>query len=385
MKRKILLISIILLKILNRFHVLKYFKYIPYYIMQTWVCPTKKRLTFDEAEKNLSEIHPDVKTSAICSNKILKPSRYDLQVIIPVFNTEKYLDKCITSVLSQNTKYSFHLVIVNDGSTDNSERILKKYENDNRITIISQKNTGLSGARNTALSTIYARYITFLDSDDLFAPDAIENLLNSAFKYDADIVEGSYMRRRDDGTLFGGEIIIDEGPCTIEKLKGYPWMKVIKAEMFEKIHFPLGYWFEDTIMGMLLFPMAKIVTHIKEVVYYYTYNTNSISFSSVNSSKSIDGIYITRALLRDAKNNGALDSAPEYQYHHFLQQIRNNWARSIMLGPDVEMAMFYISCSLWEEYFSEKFNCKKNKLKRMELALKNKDFKLFRKTCFIDF
>ena len=133
-----------------------------------------------------------------------------------------------------------------------------------------------------------------MDSDDLLAPDAIERLMNTAYEYDADIVEGSYQRRTIGGKLFAGEKSLHEGISSRDSLKGYPWMKVIRAEMFQHIHFPEGYWYEDTIMGMLIIPLARKVALIKDDVYYYTYNTDSISFSSANSPKSIDGIYITR-------------------------------------------------------------------------------------------
>jgi len=220
---------------------------------------------------------------------------------------------------------------------------------------------------------------------DLLAPYAIERLLDAAYKYDVDIVEGSYRRRTIDGKLFSGERCLYNGVSSREKLKGFSCMKVIKAEIFEHIHFPEGYWFEDTLMGMLVIPLAQSFATIKDDVYYYTCNANSISFMSYDSYKSIDGVYITRSLLMDAKKCGALETAPEYQYHHFLQQIRNNWMRTHRLSSDIELAMFVIACDLWEKYFSKGSHCAKKHLMNMESALMTKDFNKFRKTCCVDF
>lgn len=377
--------SFFILKVCGRLRLGAWAKVWPYWLMRMFDQPPNINMTLEDAEKLLQATCPDHASSALCENTIIKPAEYDLQVVVPVYKVELFLEECLRSVLTQKTKYSYHIVAVNDGSPDKCGDILKKYENDERITVITQENRGFSGARNAALKVIRARYVTFLDSDDLLAPHAIERLLDAAYKYDADIVEGSYRRRTVDGKLFSGEKCLYEGISSREKLKGFPWMKVIRAEMFEHIHFPEAYWFEDTVMGMLVIPLAQSFATIKDDVYYYTYNTNSISFMSRASYKSIDGVYITRSLLMDAKKCGALEAAFEYQYHHFLQQIRNNWIRTQSLSSDIELAMFVIACDLWEKYFSKGSHCAKKHLLNMEGALMAKDFNKFRKTCCVDF
>lgn len=162
-------------------------------------------------------------------------------------------------------------------------------------------------------------------------------------------------------------------------------MKVFRAELFEHVRFPEGYWFEDTVVGMLLLPLARSFATIKDDVYYYTWNTNSISFASKTQPKNIDGVYITRALLKDAKQCGVLGSEPEYMYHFFLQQVRKNWYRSLALGADVELAMFIISCDLRKEFFATLHSCTNPRLSRLERALMHRDYNLFLKACFEDF
>lgn len=385
-KKKIVVnISVFILKVCRRLRLGAWAKVWSYWLMRMFERPKNINMTLEEAEKLLQAIYPDHFSSALCENMIIKPAEYDLQIVVPVYKVESFLEECLQSVLDQKTKYSYHIVAVNDGSPDKCGELLKKYENDERITVITQENRGLSSARNAALNIIRAKYITFLDSDDLLAPYAIERLLDAAYKYDVDIVEGSYRRRTIDGKLFSGERCLYNGVSSREKLKGFSCMKVIKAEIFEHIHFPEGYWSEDTLMGMLVIPLAQSFATIKDDVYYYTCNANSISFMSYDSYKSIDGVYITRSLLMDAKKCGALETAPEYQYHHFLQQIRNNWMRTHRLSSDIELAMFVIACDLWEKYFSKGSHCAKKHLMNMESALMTKDFNKFRKTCCVDF
>ena len=128
---------------------------------------TENMHSVDEALDFLHSVHPDIGSSCI---KDIEPNenraKYDLDIIIPVYNTAQYVEECVDSVLAQNTRFSFHVTIVNDGSTDNSRDKLKKYENDLRTTIIDQRNAGHSGARNTGLANMKGRYVMFVDSDD---------------------------------------------------------------------------------------------------------------------------------------------------------------------------------------------------------------------------
>ena len=95
-------------------------------------------------------------------------------VIIPVYNTEKYLGKCLDSLLNQSYS-NFEALIVNDGSTDASEEVIKQYLNDSRITLISQENKGLGGARNTGILAAKGEYLVFLDSDDYLSFDCLKS------------------------------------------------------------------------------------------------------------------------------------------------------------------------------------------------------------------
>lgn len=113
-----------------------------------------------------------------------------ISVVIPIYNTEKYLKKCIESVINQSYK-NLEIILVNDGSTDNSYEIMKEYlKMDNRIKLINKKNEGLSRARNVGINSSVGEYILNVDSDDWLEVDACENLIKEVFQKKSDMVIG---------------------------------------------------------------------------------------------------------------------------------------------------------------------------------------------------
>ena len=145
-----------------------------------------------------------------------------MEIIIPVYNTEQYVAECIESALNQNTKYSYRVTIINDGSTDRSSEIISRYNRDSRVRIIHQENRGFSGARNRAQEHIGSEYITFLDSDDRLPVNTIDKMLNKAYEGDYDIVGGGYVR-------FDGKGVRSKTIPPQDQLYGFPWGKVYKA------------------------------------------------------------------------------------------------------------------------------------------------------------
>ncbi|MHA3893193.1 glycosyltransferase family 2 protein [Acinetobacter sp. GXMZU3951] len=110
-------------------------------------------------------------------------------IVIPVYNTQSYIDQCLSSVVNQ-TFSNIKIIIVNDGSTDNSLKICQKYaDNDNRITLVNKPNEGVSIARNVGISLAEGEWIYFLDSDDYLDKNTVENLLDEADLFDADIIQ----------------------------------------------------------------------------------------------------------------------------------------------------------------------------------------------------
>ena len=111
-----------------------------------------------------------------------------VSLIIPVYNVEQYLKQCLESVKNQIYP-NIEVILVNDGSTDNSLSICRYYAQENGWILVNQENSGLSAARNAGINQSTGEYIAFLDSDDWIEPDFIQNMIESVEKYDADIVE----------------------------------------------------------------------------------------------------------------------------------------------------------------------------------------------------
>lgn len=240
------------------------------------------------------QVSPDKGSSCISDAPQFdgKQLEFDLEVIIPVYNVERYVEECVDSVLGQVTKFTYHVTIVNDGSTDSSRALLSKYESDNRVTIIDQKNQGVAAARNTALANLKGRYVCFVDSDDRLPQNAVELLMSKAVDGDFDIAEGGYVRFDDNDRVISKSLPKGE-------VSGYPWMKVFKSSIWQNLRFPTGYLFEDTVCGFIINDKYQKTSMVNDYVYEYRRNTNSISFRSASKPKSLDTLYITLRLLKD--------------------------------------------------------------------------------------
>lgn len=303
----------------------------------------------------------------------------DLQIIVPAYNVDSYIDHCIQSVLSQKTKYSYELIIINDGSTDNTGKIIAKYEDYKYVTIITQENRGFSGARNSALRAIRSKYIMFLDSDDALAPDAIDDLMDMAYTYHADIVQGGYNRIVGDqirkGYICNTGVNVDAA-----KINGFPWGKVYKASLFYHVQFPEKYWFEDSIIKLLVVPNASSMCTINKSVYFYRDNPKGITHTSIGNPKSIDTFYITRSLLQDAQRLGLLQRYKEYYINQVIRQIRINALRTFVLGDIASKSIFVLTKCLIESLF-ESSDYEILSKKKMLNSILNNDYAQYRRLC----
>lgn len=336
-----------------------------------------ERMTLEsmaEMKASLAQFTPPMSRSygsSLCHNTIA--AEYDLQIIVPAYKVEKYIDACMESVLSQDTRYNILLTVVNDGSPDGTRDLLRKYENLPQVEIIDQENRGFSGARNAGLRVIKGRYVTFLDSDDMLAPHSIDALMDKAVATGADIVEGSHTTFRGNGFDYHTDRHTETmGEKWLGVLFGFPWGKVYRAQLFEHLCFPEGYWFEDTLCSFLIHPMAKKICTIPDVVYRYRSNPQGITSTSRGNPKVIDTLLITMQLLEEAREMGLLADAQLYDM--FLVQVRNNAGRiSTLSNAKLDKLVFRISCNLRKEYFPNS-HTQRDDLRLVEQSLDSTDF-----------
>lgn len=208
-----------------------------------------------------------------------------ISVIVPVYNVEKYLDRCLLSIIRQ-TYSNLEIILVDDGSTDKSGSMCEMYaKTDKRIRVIHQKNQGQSVARNTGLDVCTGKVISFIDSDDFICEGFYERLMTLMYENDADIVQCDWIRGKANKIekIVQGQIKMYSGvECYLnyftEKAIPYiecPTNKIYRKELFENTRFIEGRLHEDLAIMHYIFEKAKRVVYVNEKMYYYYMSTNS--------------------------------------------------------------------------------------------------------------
>ena len=220
-----------------------------------------------------------------------------ISIIVPVYNAEKYLSRCIDSILRQ-TFADFELILVNDGSSDKSKEICEKYSgSDPRIKLINQKNSGVSAARNTGLDNASGEYIGFVDSDDFIEKNMYEELYNILKKTGADISvcgikdvfseeTGNFQKSENKVLTFDVKSALE---CILsgKLLTMYSVNKLYKRELFENLRYPVGKIYEDTVLSVQIFSKCNKIAYSPAILYYYFRNPGSITFQKF-SMKDMD-------------------------------------------------------------------------------------------------
>lgn len=210
----------------------------------------------------------------------------EISIIVPIYNVEKYLTQCINSVLRQSYQ-NLKIILVNDGSTDNSSKICDDYaQKDSRIVVIHKGNGGLSDARNAGIKIATGEYIYFIDSDDWLAPRAIETLLDFAIKNNCEIVQGSWYYAYNDYLLYDNSrknpFILNREQAMKELIKNdyiknFAWGKLYKTEIVKKHLFVKGVYFEDSYWQHHIINETNNYGLIPTPLYYYRQRNESIS------------------------------------------------------------------------------------------------------------
>ena len=207
-----------------------------------------------------------------------------ISIIIPIYNREKSLKKCLDSVIRQ-TYENLEIILVDDGSQDNSGIICDDYANtDKRILVIHQQNAGVSAARNAGLAMVTGDYIGWVDSDDWIEPDMYECMLKNAQEYKADIVVCSRMERYEDRSIFRGwqktEILNKEQATQMllndECMQNYLWDKLFRNDLLADITFPVGRTYEDIAVMYKVFKRVERVVCLPQAKYNYRQHSGSI-------------------------------------------------------------------------------------------------------------
>lgn len=234
--------------------------------------------------------------------KILKVS-----IIIPVYNTGIYLKECLESVVQQELR-DIEIIIVDDGSTDNSSAIIKEYQSQNHnIVLIKQKNRGQSVARNHALKIAKGEYIGFVDSDDVIERKMYSIMYETAIKYKLDIVEAQYtlVKSLEKIQRIGSPALYTSKEA-LKKLftarVGTIWSCLFRAELFHQVTFPNRKIGEDLYVKAILFKKADRIGMISNKLYFYRQRSGSITHD-VFDNRMFDILYTDYLMYAYLKKN----------------------------------------------------------------------------------
>lgn len=249
-----------------------------------------------------------------------------VSVVVPVYNVEKYLDKCLTSLVNQTLK-DIEIIVVNDGTKDNSQNIIdkyvKKYKN---IKSYIKENGGLSSARNFGINKCTGEYIAFLDSDDYVSRDTYELLYNKAVSGNFDITVCNLYYTYDNYTKKATSNLTKDLNTKEEIKKSminiYPaaWNKLYKKELFDNnIFFKEGVWYEDVEFLYRLYPYINSIGVINDHLIYYVQRDGAITktfddrvFHYIENWNGILKFYKEKKLYQEYKNE------LEYCYVRYL-------------------------------------------------------------------
>lgn len=212
-----------------------------------------------------------------------------LSIIVPVYNKERFIDECIQSILNQ-TLTDFELILVNDGSTDGSYTVCKKFaERDSRIRLIDQRNGGASAARNKGIDNANGKYIGFIDADDTIEPDMYELLIRNAEAGNADIsvcrLQVFFPNKRITPSQSAGVKVLNHTEALVACLRGdldrSANNKIYRREVIKDIRFE-GHIYEDILYTCKTFLAANKTVFENVVKYNYLVRENSASMSAFN-------------------------------------------------------------------------------------------------------
>ena len=246
-----------------------------------------------------------------------------VSVIVPIYNVEKYLEKCINSLLSQ-TLEDIQIILVNDGSKDNSGNIAREYEKNNkdRVIYVEKENGGLSDARNYGLKYATGDFIAFLDSDDYIEKNAYEEMYNKAIEENADYVECDFIWE------FPNKIRVDKQyPYKNKKemlsfVRVVAWNKLIKRQLItdNNLEFPKGLRYEDIEFTYKLIPFVNKFAYVDKPFIHYVQREGSIA--NVQNERTAEIFTVLDNVIEFYKKNNI--------YEEYRDELEYNYARYLL-------------------------------------------------------
>ena len=268
----------------------------------------------------------------------------DLSVVVPLYNAGAFLKPCLQSVCGQETRFRFEVILVDDGSTDDTADRAEAFAAREGVCLFRQANAGAAAARNAGLDRARGEYVMFADADDLLAPGAIEALMTAAREQDADWVQGSWAYVDGPRQIFPQAVYEGEGKMALIELPGMPWGKVMKRSLFKTLRFPAGYTsYVDTPIKCLTLPLCRRAATVPDVVYFWRRNPGGITFTSKKTPRALQSYWMMEQMEEDAKALGLPGDALRDAIW-IRQMLSVNYDRLKGLDASVQRDVFTLSC-----------------------------------------
>ena len=265
-----------------------------------------------------------------------------LSVIVPVYNVEQYLARCVDSILAQSYE-NLEVIIVNDGSPDDSLQIAleytAKYPHFRCYTI---ENRGLGGARNYGMELAKGDYILFLDSDDYIAPDCVEIMVSAAEKTECDIVVSNCYDVREDGSVLlsyrnvyknATTSLAEEPEILFNRVCA--WAKLYSRELLEGLSYVSRVWYEDLRLTPKLYLRAKKITYVDDALFFYVQREGSI-MNNRNYARNLEIIDAFEDLLGYYREQGVYDTYKNELEFMVIEQIAVSGIARVAMGKGKE-------------------------------------------------
>lgn len=253
--------------------------------------------------------------------------RHKISVIVPVYKVEAYLKRCVESILNQTYK-NLEVILINDGSPDNSGKLCDDFANkDNRVIVIHKKNEGSSCARNAGLDRAKGDYIAFVDSDDHINPSMIETMLNCAIENKLDVVE-IIPKKSNSSTVSDNSFLIQDQVTAskriIETAAFAVWRRLYKTSVISDLRFIPKIIHQDVFYTIDVLNRIEQLGFLKRQLYNYNMDNESIIRSKYSLEKITIGIRATEYIINNTQNGTELQQTVNnytthyYTDHYFL-------------------------------------------------------------------
>lgn len=287
----------------------------------------------------------------------MKNNNIDLSIIVPIYNAEKYIENCIESLLNQ-TKKEIELILINDGSTDNTDELIKKY-NDKRIKYFKNKNQGIGKTRNFGIDKAMGKYLMFIDSDDYVDKNTAKLMFDKAFSNDLDIAICDFYKVINNENY--KEKLIDFKTTTLKKMPNLildinlsPWNKIYKTSLIKEnnIRFIENLKYEDAPFVCEVLKKAKKIGKVNKFLNYYVIHGNSET--TVRDERVFDILKIVDII----RNNFKEDNYIKEYLDKLTVRIITNYTIQQRVQKDKKVGMEFIDKSF--EYLKKEVPDYKN-------------------------